>query len=191
MTEERKLSSRNLALILCHDILLSKGGIQAGDGPLKQAILRHKTRLNSEFIRIKIRRGAKSNEELAQVGDARAGEYCPLRYTHKKLPQPSTNPSLRSHQHDHVDDRRCHQTLRVQRFHSFRTLRVKVMHLALALRRSSFSPAKDSQSTNTFQTSSIFLLKRSSKMICRTRPAKSFCRTKHHVSLHWSWLLQR
>ncbi|KZP31855.1 S-adenosyl-L-methionine-dependent methyltransferase [Athelia psychrophila] len=74
MTEERKLSSRNLALILCHDILLSKGGIQAGDGPLKQAILRHKTRLNSEFIRIKIRRGAKSNEELAQVGDARAAQ---------------------------------------------------------------------------------------------------------------------
>lgn len=72
MTEERKLSSRNLALVLCHDVLLSKG-IQAGDGPLKQAILRHKTRLHSELTRIKIKRGAKSNEELAQVGDARAG----------------------------------------------------------------------------------------------------------------------
>ncbi|KAF7972524.1 hypothetical protein HWV62_2193 [Athelia sp. TMB] len=72
MTEERKISSRNLALVLCHDVLLSKG-IQAGDGPLKQAIMRHKTRLHSEFTRVKIRKGAKSNEELAQVGDARAG----------------------------------------------------------------------------------------------------------------------
>lgn len=73
MTEERKISSRNLALVLCHDVLLSKG-IQAGDGPLKQAIMRHKTRLHSEFTRVKIRKGAKSNEELAQVGDARAGD---------------------------------------------------------------------------------------------------------------------
>lgn len=93
MTEERKLSSRNLALILCHDILLSKGGIQAGDGPLKQAILRHKTRLNSEFIRIKIRRGARSNEELAQIGDARAGKYCPIRSTHIFfIPSPAQIP---------------------------------------------------------------------------------------------------
>lgn len=74
MTEERKLSSRNLALVLVHDVLLSNG-IQAGDGPLKQAILRHKTRLHSEFQRIKVKRGVKSNDELAQTGDARAGEY--------------------------------------------------------------------------------------------------------------------
>ncbi|KIM84282.1 hypothetical protein PILCRDRAFT_818620 [Piloderma croceum F 1598] len=71
MTEERKLSSRNLALVLVHDVLLSNG-IQAGDGPLKQAILRHKTRLRSEFQRIKVKRGVKSNDELAQTGDARA-----------------------------------------------------------------------------------------------------------------------
>jgi putative methyltransferase len=74
MTEERKLSSRNLTLVLVHDFLLSNG-IQAGDGPLKQAILRHKTRLHSEFQRIKIKRGVKSNSELAQTGDVRAGKY--------------------------------------------------------------------------------------------------------------------
>jgi putative methyltransferase len=74
MTEERKLSSQNLVLVLVHDVLLSNG-IQAGDGPLKQAILRHKTRLHSEFQRLKIKRGVKSNEELAQTGDARAGLY--------------------------------------------------------------------------------------------------------------------
>lgn len=73
MTEERKLSSRNLALVLVHDVILSNG-IQAGDGPLKQAVLRHKTRLHSEFQRVKIKRGVRLNSELAQTGDARAGD---------------------------------------------------------------------------------------------------------------------
>ncbi|KAJ7746636.1 S-adenosyl-L-methionine-dependent methyltransferase [Mycena metata] len=74
MKEERKkLTSLNLALVLVHDVLLA-GGIQAGDGPLKQAILRHKTRLHGEFQKIKIKRGASSNAELAQSGDARAAQ---------------------------------------------------------------------------------------------------------------------
>jgi len=73
LKEEKKLKSENLALVLVHDLLLANG-IQAGDGPLKQAVLRHKTRLHSEFTRAKIRRGVKSNEELAQAGDERAGE---------------------------------------------------------------------------------------------------------------------
>lgn len=73
LKEEKKLKSENLALALVHDLLLANG-IQAGDGTLKQAVLRHKTRLHSEFTRMKIRRGAKSNEELAQAGDERAGE---------------------------------------------------------------------------------------------------------------------
>ncbi|KAF9818583.1 hypothetical protein IEO21_02688 [Rhodonia placenta] len=71
LKEERKISSRNLALILVHDLLLANG-IQAGDGPVKQAVLRHKTRLHSEFTRIKIKRGAKSHSELAQTDDSRA-----------------------------------------------------------------------------------------------------------------------
>ena len=73
LKEERKLKSENLVLVLVHDLLLANG-IQAGDGPLKQAVLRHKTRLHSEFTRAKIRRGAKSNKELAQTGDKRAGK---------------------------------------------------------------------------------------------------------------------
>jgi len=71
LKEEKKLKSRNLTLVLVHDLLLS-GGIQAGDGPLKQAILRHKTRLQSEFTRIKIKHGVKVTSELAQTGDERA-----------------------------------------------------------------------------------------------------------------------
>ena len=72
LTEEKKITSLNLALVLVHDVLLS-GGIQAGDGPVKQAILRHKTRLWSELQRIKVKRGVKSDEELAHPGDERAG----------------------------------------------------------------------------------------------------------------------
>ncbi|KIK62541.1 hypothetical protein GYMLUDRAFT_42004 [Collybiopsis luxurians FD-317 M1] len=70
--ERKKLSSLNLALVLVHDVLFSSGGIQAGDGPIKQAVLRHKTRLHSELQKLKIKRGVKSNEELAQSGDSRA-----------------------------------------------------------------------------------------------------------------------
>lgn len=70
--ERRKVTSLNLALVLVHDVLLA-GGIQAGDGPIKQAVLRHKTRLRGEFQKLKIKRGATSDAELAQTGDARAG----------------------------------------------------------------------------------------------------------------------
>ncbi|KAI0329111.1 S-adenosyl-L-methionine-dependent methyltransferase [Cubamyces sp. BRFM 1775] len=71
LKQEKKITSRNLALVLVHDLLLA-GGIQAGEGPIKQAVLRHRTRLQSEFTRLKVKRGAKSNSELAQTDDARA-----------------------------------------------------------------------------------------------------------------------
>ncbi|KAF8274757.1 S-adenosyl-L-methionine-dependent methyltransferase [Lactarius quietus] len=54
---EKKITSHNLALVLVHDLLLS-GGVQAGDGP--------------EFQRVKIKRGAKSDSELALGDDIRA-----------------------------------------------------------------------------------------------------------------------
>ncbi|KAL4066705.1 S-adenosyl-L-methionine-dependent methyltransferase [Scleroderma citrinum] len=71
LNEEKKITTLNLALVLVHDLLLSRG-IQAGDGPVKQAILRHKTRLRGELQRIKIKRGAKADHELANNGDERA-----------------------------------------------------------------------------------------------------------------------
>ncbi|OBZ72222.1 25S rRNA (cytosine-C(5))-methyltransferase rcm1 [Grifola frondosa] len=71
LKQEKKITTRNLALVLVHDLLLS-GGIQASEGVVKQAILRHKTRLHSEFQRIKIKRGVKSTEDLAQTDDSRA-----------------------------------------------------------------------------------------------------------------------
>ncbi|EEB08711.1 rRNA methyltransferase [Schizosaccharomyces japonicus yFS275] len=64
LKKEKKLT-RNLAIVLVHDLLLTKRGIQASGGLYKDAILRNKTRLNGEFVKYKIQKGAKSNEELA------------------------------------------------------------------------------------------------------------------------------
>lgn len=70
--EKRYLKSPSLALILTHDLLLAKGGIQAKDGPVKQAVLRHKTRLQAEWVKLKIKRGAKSDTEMAQEDEREA-----------------------------------------------------------------------------------------------------------------------
>lgn len=64
--QERKLlHNDNLILLLVHDLLFSKG-IQAGDGPIKQAILKHKTRLNAELVKAQIKRGVTNKKDLAQ-----------------------------------------------------------------------------------------------------------------------------
>ena len=65
LKQERKIKSPNLALVLVHDLLLA-GGMQVGDGAIKQAILRHKTRLNAEFNQLKIRQRAVNNYDLVQ-----------------------------------------------------------------------------------------------------------------------------
>lgn len=74
--------------MLVHDVLFAKG-IQAGDGPVKQAILRHKTRLNGELQKLKIKRGITNNAQLADNGDERAGKflsYCTM-YPVKLTPE--------------------------------------------------------------------------------------------------------
>ncbi|KAK8152868.1 S-adenosyl-L-methionine-dependent methyltransferase [Phyllosticta citrichinensis] len=54
---EKKLTPL-LAILLTHDLLLSKKGIAAHvDHVLKLAITRHKARLNAEFTKIRVRRG--------------------------------------------------------------------------------------------------------------------------------------
>ncbi|KAK9761551.1 hypothetical protein K7432_013468 [Basidiobolus ranarum] len=60
---EKKLP-KTLAMLLVHDLLFTKRGIQASDGPYKQAVLRHKSRLSSELVKLKIKSGVKNNEEL-------------------------------------------------------------------------------------------------------------------------------
>ncbi|QRV75108.1 SAM-dependent methyltransferase [Ceratobasidium sp. AG-Ba] len=72
--ERRHLPSHNFAALLVHDLLFNRGGIQAADGPIKQAIYRHKTRLQAELAKTKIRRGAQSNQDLEQPSDPRAAK---------------------------------------------------------------------------------------------------------------------
>lgn len=103
LTQERKITSQNLALVLVHDLLLARG-IEAGNGPIKAAIMRHKTRLHSEFQRAKIKRGVRSDAELAQTDDVRAGEFFGVSPTEGILSRyyrdlVSTDPALRSGQH--------------------------------------------------------------------------------------------
>ena len=62
-------------MLLVHDLIFARGGIQASDGPTKQAIMRHKTRLQAELVKLKVKRGAKSNYELASEGDPKASKY--------------------------------------------------------------------------------------------------------------------
>jgi 25S rRNA (cytosine2278-C5)-methyltransferase len=40
--------------VLLHDFLCSKNGIAAAHGPIKEAILRHKTRLKSEYVKAQV-----------------------------------------------------------------------------------------------------------------------------------------
>lgn len=46
--------SRSLALVLVHDLLSSRGGIAAASGPVKEAVLRHKTRLKADYVRAQL-----------------------------------------------------------------------------------------------------------------------------------------
>ncbi|KAJ9664110.1 hypothetical protein H2201_005350 [Coniosporium apollinis] len=57
LREEKKLTPL-LALLLSHDLLLAKGGVAAPkDHVLKQAVLRHKARLNAEFTKARLKSG--------------------------------------------------------------------------------------------------------------------------------------
>ncbi|KAG0265927.1 hypothetical protein DFQ27_000291 [Actinomortierella ambigua] len=61
LTLEKKLT-RSLALLLLHDLLMQSRGIQATDSwPIKQAVMKHKTRLKAEFVKAKIKLGVRSD----------------------------------------------------------------------------------------------------------------------------------
>lgn len=68
LNKERKLAAQgDLALILVHDLLLNKRGIVANSGPFKDAVLRHKTRLNAEWIKSKVKLRVKNDTDLAKI----------------------------------------------------------------------------------------------------------------------------
>lgn len=62
LQQERKLLfDQHLVLLLVHDLLFAKG-IQAADGPIKQAVLRHKTRLNAELVKAQVKQGVRKEQ---------------------------------------------------------------------------------------------------------------------------------
>ncbi|KAL9007672.1 MAG: hypothetical protein Q9173_007111 [Seirophora scorigena] len=67
LRQERKLSP-SIALLLVHDLLLSKSGIAVpASHPLRVAVTRHKARLSAELTKIRIKKLVTSNDELRSV----------------------------------------------------------------------------------------------------------------------------
>ena len=70
-------SSKNLVLVLLHDLLFSKDTkIQSSDKwPPKQAIMRHATRLKAELVKLQIKKGLSTIGAFEMEGCNRAGAY--------------------------------------------------------------------------------------------------------------------
>ncbi|KAF9639143.1 hypothetical protein BFW01_g10040 [Lasiodiplodia theobromae] len=63
---EKKLTPL-LAVLLTHDLLISKGGVAApANHPLKLAITRHKARLSAEFTKLRVKRGFSTLDAFRQ-----------------------------------------------------------------------------------------------------------------------------
>lgn len=54
--------NKYVLLLLVHDFLFGNG-VKCG-GPLKQMMMKHKTRLNAELVKLKVRKGVKDNKDL-------------------------------------------------------------------------------------------------------------------------------
>lgn len=59
--------SDNMLCLLVYDLVFSKGRIQSGKHPIKDEILKHKTRLHSEFIKMKLKYKVTAIEDLPNV----------------------------------------------------------------------------------------------------------------------------
>ncbi|CAO3670217.1 unnamed protein product [Rhizopus stolonifer] len=73
LIEKTKILKKTLALVLIHDLLFTKRGITVrNEVPLKQCVTRHQARLKAELIKIKVKRGVTTNEDLVsqKVKDA-------------------------------------------------------------------------------------------------------------------------
>ncbi|KAH0560008.1 hypothetical protein GP486_003470 [Trichoglossum hirsutum] len=72
LSVEKKLTPV-LAVLLAHDLLLRSGIAAAASHPLKLSITRHKTRLNAEFVKARLRRGFSSIDALRASVDLHGG----------------------------------------------------------------------------------------------------------------------
>lgn len=76
----KPLYSRLTLLLLCHDLLFSRQKrIQMGKHPIKEFVLKHKTRLSSELVKLKIKLKVKNLTELIETEDI-ADDVTPVRW---------------------------------------------------------------------------------------------------------------
>ncbi|CDK29440.1 unnamed protein product [Kuraishia capsulata CBS 1993] len=62
--------SETMGMLLVHDLLFSKSGrIQSGKHPIKDAVLRHKTRLQAELTKLKLKHKVRDLSELIEEDD--------------------------------------------------------------------------------------------------------------------------
>ncbi|KAI9291727.1 S-adenosyl-L-methionine-dependent methyltransferase [Neoconidiobolus thromboides FSU 785] len=67
--EKRSKVNKNLVLVLVHDLLFKRGGIEAPSGVIKEGIEKYKDSLKAELTKLRIKKGVKSNRELIEVPD--------------------------------------------------------------------------------------------------------------------------
>ena len=88
LAHERSLSP-SLALLLVHDLLLSKKGIAAPAAhSLRISVERHKTRLQAEFTRARLRRGCPSVEVLRAEVERSTSSHVKNDQTSERWPHP-------------------------------------------------------------------------------------------------------
>lgn len=76
----KPLYSKLTLLLLCHDLLVSKQKrIQMGKLPIKEFVLKHKTRLNSELVKLKLKLHVKNLSELVDKDDI-SNDVTPVRW---------------------------------------------------------------------------------------------------------------
>lgn len=64
---ERRLSEP-IAMLMVHDLLFTKSGrINASKGPLKEAVLRHRTRLKAELVKYKVKHNIDKLEKITKT----------------------------------------------------------------------------------------------------------------------------
>lgn len=70
LLKEEKQIKETQALLLVHDLLFTRSGrIQMGKTPLKEAVLKHKTRLAAELTKLKMKHKVRSLDELIEEDD--------------------------------------------------------------------------------------------------------------------------
>ncbi|ODV82662.1 hypothetical protein CANARDRAFT_178305 [[Candida] arabinofermentans NRRL YB-2248] len=101
--EKKSKLTESMAILLVHDLLFSKGGrIQSKQHPLKEAVIRNKTRIQAELTKLKLKHGVQSLDSLIEEDDT------PIRWFRANLIKTTKDQILREFSHltevDNIND---------------------------------------------------------------------------------------